>query len=332
MKKVVILFAVLFLITTGTLEAQTSSTLNPADITGIITIVTTPENPAPYEGVTAKIEASGLTLNSSLITWRVDGSTVKSGVGERSIVFSTGGIGTRSTVSVTIESPEGTFTKSLVVSPSEIDFLWQGETYVPPFYKGRSLWTSQTTLTIMAIPHIGSSNGGELDPKNLNYRWKQNGKVLGSLSGKGANSIVINDSILSIPQTIRLDILSDQNTILASSAVTIAPNKASLAIYEKNPLYGISFHKEVGATYRMREQEVTFAAFPLFFGTKSLGEGILQYAWRTNAGNTDLSNTVTYRAPGNAEGSSQISVKVSNLSKVLQTGQKSFLVQFGLQR
>jgi hypothetical protein len=328
MQKVVIPLAILFLSITGIAQAQTAS-IDPKDITGIITIVTNPEIPLPYQQVTASLEASGLTLNASLITWKVDGSTVKSGRGEKSITFGTGPIGSRSNVSVIIESPQGTFSKSTTISPSEIDFLWQGETYIPPFFEGRALWSNQTTLILMAIPHVGATGGGELNPSNLNYKWKLNGKVLGSQSGKGVNSLSITDSVLSIPQTVKLEVYSDQGILLASSSITLQPSKPSLLVYEKNPLYGISFHKEVGTNYLMREKEVSFITFPYFFSIERGLESFLQYLWRTNTGITDTSNTVTYRAPEEGGGSSQVTVKTSNPAKLLQVGQKNFVVQFG---
>jgi hypothetical protein len=322
------IFLLLFCLSFQKTEAQNA--INPIDISGLVNIILSPETPGPYQEVTAKIEASGLDLNSSKITWKIDGVVLQNGLGQKSTVFSTGEIGNRSTISATIDSSAGTFSKSVTVYPSEIDFLWQGETYTPPFYKGRSLWTSQSTLTLVAIPHVTASTGnGERSPSTLIYRWSQNGKVLGSLSGKGQNSLVITDSILSIPQNIKLEILSDQNKLLSRSSIVLTPTRPSLVIYEKNPLYGISFHKEVGSEYQMRGKETTFTTYPLFFGVKDRNSSVINYLWRTNTGIVNAEHTVTYRTPENAEGSSQINVNTSNTDKVLQTGQKSFLIKFG---
>lgn len=330
MKKVLVLsiLLLLILVRADVSQAQSGNAFNQLDITGLINIIITPENPGPYENITAKLEASGINLNSSLITWRLDGAVVASGQGEKEISFGTGPIGSRSNITVTIEASAGTFTKSIIISSSEIDFLWQGDTSVPPFYVGRSLWSSQSTLTILAIPHIGSTEGGEMNPLTLNYRWTQNGKVLGSLSGKGRNTLTFTDSIISAPQTIKLEILSDKNVRLAGSSITLRPTRPSILVYEKNPLYGISFHKEVGANYLMREKEVTFTSYPLFFSMNNIREGSLVYNWLTNVGTMDTGNSVTYRVPEKASGSSEITAKITNSSKLLQSGQKNFLVQF----
>jgi len=88
----------------------------------------------------------------------------------------------------------------------EVDILWQGETYTPPFYKGRALWSSQSRITFLAIPH-GAGIG---NPANLTYRWTQNGTVLGNINGIGKNTLSFTDSVLSKPQTIKIDVLSGQ--------------------------------------------------------------------------------------------------------------------------
>jgi hypothetical protein len=333
MKKFGVLGIFLLLFCLSFQETKAQNAIDPADISGLVNIILSPETPGPYQEVTAKIEASGLDINSSKITWKIDGVVLQSGLGQRSTVFSTGDIGNRSTITAVIDSSTGTFSKSVTVYPSEIDFLWQGETYTPPFYKGRSLWTSQSTLTLVAIPHVTSATGnGERNQSTLTYRWSQNGKILGNLSGKGRTSLVITDSILSIPQNIKLEILSDQNTLLSRSSIVLTPTRPSLVIYEKNPLYGISFHKEVGSEYQMRDKEATFTTYPLFFGLKDRNSTVVNYLWRTNAGIVNSGHTVTYRTPENEGGSSQINASVSNTDKILQTGQKSFMIRFGSSR
>lgn len=208
----------------------------------------------------------------------------------------------------------------------EVDILWRGDTYVPPFYKGKALWSSQSRITFLAIPH-GAGIG---NPANLTYKWTKNGTVLGNINGIGKNTMAFTDSILSRSQIIKVDVLSsDQGTTLASASVTITPISPTLAIYENNPLYGFMFHKETGDTYKLQEKEITFTAFPFFFSALNRLDGAINYEWRTNAGEAETKNSVTYRIPDNTTGSSQISVSSSNKDKIMQSSDKSFLIQFG---
>ena len=207
----------------------------------------------------------------------------------------------------------------------EVDILWQGETYTPPFYKGRALWSSQSRITFLAIPH-GAGIG---NPANLTYRWTQNGTVLGNINGIGKNTLSFTDSVLSKPQTIKIDVLSGQDTVLASASVIVTPIFPMLAIYENNPLYGFMFHRETSGVHELQDKEVTFTAFPLFFSALNRNDNRTSYAWLTNiGGEAETKNSVTYRAPDDTAGSSQVEVRASSKDKILQSANKSFLIQF----
>jgi hypothetical protein len=216
----------------------------------------------------------------------------------------------------------------LLLTPAfaqSVDLLWQGETYTPPFYKGKSLWSSQSRITFVAMTQ------GLGNPANLYYKWAKNGTVLGNINGVGKNSLSFTDSILSRPQTIRVDILSGENAVLASASVFVAPESPVLDVYENNPLYGLMFHRSVNEEYQFQDQETTFTAFPVFFSVLNREDKTINYKWRTNANDIENKNSVTYRAPDNVTGASQIQVNASNKEKILQSGGKSFLIQFGKQ-
>lgn len=209
------------------------------------------------------------------------------------------------------------------LSAQSVDLLWQGDGYTPPFYNGRTLWSSQSKITLFAVPQ---KLGG---PANLNYKWSRNGTVLGSLSGVGKNTLSLNDSVLSKSQNIRVEIVFGDNEVLAQTSTVITPVTPSLLVYENNPLYGFLFHKEVSGSYPLHEAEITFDAFPLFFSVQDHSDTSLTYRWRTNTGETETKSSVTYRAPEEASGTSLISITLSNADKILQSANKSFLVQFG---
>jgi hypothetical protein len=208
------------------------------------------------------------------------------------------------------------------IHAQSVDILWQGETYTSPFYEGKSLWSNQSKITLVAIPQgLGNS-------ASLNYKWSKNGTVLGNVNGVGRNTISFYDTILSRPQNIRVDIISNANEILANASVTVVPTSPVIIIYENNPLYGFMFHREVSGTYTLKGQEVTFTAFPLFFSTLNRTDNSLKYEWRTNVGEVETKNSVTYRIPSDATGSSQIQAQVSNQKEIAQSSLKNFLIKF----
>ncbi len=143
-------------------------------------------------------------------------------------------------------------------SAQEVDILWQGETYTPPFYEGRTLWSNQSRITLVAIPQ------GLGNPASLNYKWIKNGTVLGNINGVGRNYLSFVDTVLSRPQTIEVEIIGGDRGVLAKGSVYVVPRLPALAVYENSPLYGLMFHKEI-SEYDMQNPEVVLAAFPLFF-------------------------------------------------------------------
>ncbi len=123
--------------------------------------------------------------------------------------------------------------------------------------------------------------------------------------------------------------MSSDKTVLASVSVVVAPIVPTLAIYENNPLYGYMFHRETSGAHQLQDKEVTFAAFPLFFSALNRADGAINYEWRTNVGEVEIKNLVTYRSPDDVTGSSEVRVRVSNKEKILQDIKKSFLIEFG---
>jgi hypothetical protein len=204
-----------------------------------------------------------------------------------------------------------------------VDLIWQGETYTPPFYKGRALWSNESKIMVVAIPHIN----GVTNTSNLIYRWTKNDVVLGNVSGVGKNSLSFQDTILSKPQTVKIDVFSGENEFLATANTVLTPATVSILVYENNPIYGFLFHREAGGGYSLRESEITFSAFPLFFSEKRLGSNV-EFEWRTNTGSTGDGVSATYRAPEGISGTSQIFLHILDKERMRQDARKNFRVEF----
>lgn len=206
-----------------------------------------------------------------------------------------------------------------------VDLLWQGKTYTPPLYPGRSLWSNQSILTVVAIPHVGSGSAS-----TLVYKWYTDGDLLSSISGTGKRTLSLADSVLSRPIEIRVDVLSpDGSETLASNTILLTPHSSELLVVEDNPLYGLLLNKAIGSEYHLTEDEISFVALPLFSKLASRNSEGSSYVWSTNTGDTRTGNRTTYRIPESASGSSEVSVRFTNASTLMLPLTKSFLVQFG---
>lgn len=221
----------------------------------------------------------------------------------------------------------------LILTPTtthaqSVDLIWQGETYTTPFYKGLALWTTESRVTLVAIPQgLGGAS-------NLYYKWTKNGTVLGNINGVGRNHISFVDPIISRPQEIKVEIISsDKETVLAGASTLIAPDTSSLAIYENDPLYGFMFHKETNGTYPLKNKEITFTMFPFFSSIDDRENNNLNYKWQTSdtGGGAETGNSITYLGPEGVTGSAEIKASFSNTKNITQSAGKKFLVRFGTQ-
>lgn len=212
-----------------------------------------------------------------------------------------------------------TFAFPLFASAQSVDILSQGEGYVSPFYKGRTLWSKEGRLTLLAVPQgLGS-------PNLLNYRWSRNGTVLGAISGIGKNSLSFTDTVFSKPITILVEIVDVDNNVLAESTAVLAPISPFLAVYQNNPLYGFMFHRSLSGNYRMEDAEITFTTFPYLFNTLRREAATLIYKWNGVEG----ASSITYRTPEEGGGTAEVSVALTHTESIMQSARKSFLVNFG---
>src|SRR4051812_40344820 len=89
-----------------------------------ININVNPENPAPNQQVTISLEAFGTDLNRADISWLVNGTVQKNGVGAIQFSFVTGKAGSVSDVVIYILPINGTkITKEVRISPASVDIV-----------------------------------------------------------------------------------------------------------------------------------------------------------------------------------------------------------------
>jgi len=304
---------------------------NPTDLSQTISFTIDPTTPAPNTTTNISIESSSIDLDSSTISWSVNGKTTKNGRGLKNIDFVTGQNGSLTTITVYINSVIGQFSKTITIRPGTVDLLWQGGGYVPPFYKGRTLWAKQGMITLVAIPNIINSSGNKINSSNLIYRWTQDGTILGTASGAGKSSLTFYDSVLSLPTQIQVEVLTDQDTVAASTAINLAPIQPNALVYEDSPLYGTLFNSEVKNKFNLKEKEVSFVAFPLFFSVTNKDSSRIKYTWFNNGTASGQNSKITYRITDQTVGSSNISLRTENTIKFNQTTSKDFMVNFNNQ-
>ncbi len=309
--------------------AQVGTDLNKTNID--VSII--PENPKPNEQVRVSVVSYGTNVNSANITWKINGKTIKTGIGEKVFDFVAGDMNTTTTLDIVVTTREGeVINKTFNIKPSSVDLIWQAEAFAPPFYKGKVLFSHQDKITFIAIPHITSANGAEFGIKNLVYKWKKNGSVADSSSGYGKNTYTFTGSLISRPLNIEVEVSTADNSGTGYASSNVAPIEPFVLFYNKSPIYGIEFQKALQGTVGLdNSKELTVVGMPFFFGTKKPESPELNYKWAINGTPINNGNKTeqVFRQKEGTTGTSNISLSIENSAKILQYANSQFNLSFG---
>ena len=187
MKKV---FLTIFLLSTYYLLFTTSA-FAQFDFAGELNVNVSPEYPKPNSTVYISLEMYTEKLDSSDISYYLNGKLEKSAKGLKNFSFTVGESSKTSSLEIVIKLHNGTsFSKILGVTPAGVDILWQADSYVPPFYRGKALYGPQSMLQLLANPSFGNNN--------LIYKWSVDGEAFPGISGYGKNAVSIKPMFVSV--------------------------------------------------------------------------------------------------------------------------------------
>ena len=329
-----ILFVILFVLFAFETVNTTYAQMFQQPVKTEINVDMVPENPGPNQLVNVNITSYSTNLDYGSMTYKVNGKIEKTGKGVKSFQFITGEMNTTTTLDIVVQTIEGeTITKTIKISPTSVDLIWQVESYVPPFYKGKALFSHQNKITFVALPHMIGSNGQEIGAKNLVYQWKQNGDVIDYASGYGRGTYTLVASLISRPLNISVQVTSPDADGVGYASVLADPIEPLIVFYKKSPLYGIEFQKALTGIVELNDsKEVAITAVPFFFGTIDASAPELSYRWSINANTiNDNQETTTrvFRQKEGTSGTSYISLSIENSNKILQFTSNGFNLKFG---
>ncbi|MDD5318398.1 MAG: hypothetical protein PHF79_01055 [Candidatus Pacebacteria bacterium] len=296
------------------------------------TVTVDPEIPKPNDSVSVSIEAFGIDLDRANVSWAVNGKTFTSGTGLKSLNLNAGPIGKVTKIDITVTPINGpAFTRSVTIAPADVDLIWEADSYTPPFYKGKALYSYQDNVRVVALPTL-ISNGSQVSRSNIIYNWKKNYTAYADKSGFGINYFDVTGNILTKPDNVAVEVSSAQDSSTkAANDVDLIPGDPQVALYEDNPLYGILFNRALQGSYNLNQAEVKVAAYPYFFGTNAKNGSTLGYAWSINNNSIDVptnQNEVVFRQATKEKGQSDIAVQINSTDKLLEQAANaiSFLI------
>lgn len=322
-KKVLLLLFVLLLPISFSLGAITQSGTG-SNVTATIK----PNDPKPGDFVEITINGYGFNISDTYFEWSKNGKKVKTGVGASIYYFQLGQVGEATRISVIVISNKRKLAeKKFYFEPSEIEFSWEADSFVPPNYNGRARASAGGDIKIVAIPRIANQTGKIENINDLNYLWYKNDVPITELSGKGRNIIKIktnsNDSQLKIGLTASNQ--SGQN--FAKETLLINLGQPEISFYENRPLSGPNFQKQIISSYDLYDQETSFLVVPFFWPKSDFNN--IKFLWRVNnsvAETSENSEILTVRQPESGSGQNQVSVQLETKEK---KAQGRFNIKFG---
>lgn len=322
-----VIFASLFFFSSAQIDP-----IQTGIITQQISSTVVPENPTENQDVTISLTAYGTNLNVATISWSVNGSLIQKGVGMTQFTLNSGKNGETKRIVATISPSSGPLiTKSFTISPQDVSIIYEANGYVSPFYKGKSIYTREGSVTLVALPNL-SQNGVKLNPNNLIYKWIVDGTVQGSKSGYGKSSFSYTGSILGKNTFVEVEVTQATGSGKGVGNIMLFPEQPEVLLYEKSPLYGNMFNIELASNGMfLNEKETTILAVPFSTSATKLEDGTLSYTWTINGTQIPVpknQNYATFRNSTGEQGTSIIGISISNSTHLLQMMRKSLSINF----
>ncbi len=289
-----------------------------------IIVSTSPKNPEPYDDVSISLSSFATDLNKAIITWQGSGGILQSGIGKTDYSFKATGPNTTMTITVTIKpvGSVGIITKKIYLSPSEIELLWESvDGYVPPFYKGKTLFSRGGKIKAVAIPNTNTIKSGN---GNISYSWKNNGTIIQDASGYNKNSYVFKNDLFDTTNNITVIASSVAENYNAEKTISIPAYSPKVLFYKKSPTEGVVYNSALSDGTFLDEDEMTLVAEPYYLSLKG-GEDSFSYTWTINGDpiKTPSKKTELTIRPTSRGGYAQINLVVESLKQLFQkvTGQ-----------
>ncbi len=297
-----------------------------------INVDVAPPSPAPGENVTITLSSYAANLDSVSISWFVNGKSVLSGVGKKTYSITAGAAGSRIQVVAKVMLPDGEIDKSVTIAPAEMVLLWQAtDSYVPPFYKGKTLLGEESEIKVVALPEIkiGTSLA---NPKNMTYSWQKDYTNVADASGYAKNSYTFINDYLDATNNVSVTASTLDQIYSSQSNINITATQPQISFYKKDLSLGTLWETALGNGHTIMGNEIVVAA-PYFVSPKNLRMPNLTFSWFINDIAVSISSgfqkeMIPLKVEAGTSGVSKLRAQVENTDKLSGTVSREISVQF----
>lgn len=258
------------------LFAPAAAQFNPLSVDLSIT----PESPEVGTIVSAEARVFGVDKDQVEFSWYLDGQLIReaSGIGRNTYGFTVNISGEPIEVRVLATSESGTSVSAeKIIQPNAVALYWWTETSVPYWYRGKSLVTPSSVVTVIAIP----TNQSFGDPNSLIYRWAVDESSQKNDSGYGRRTISFQTSfIASQDHFVGVRVETSGGATVGEANIRVANRPPEVYIYAVPPLTGVNFREVLKTFVAPSGEPYDFLVAPYFFNTLA---SRLTYRWTLNS-------------------------------------------------
>jgi len=307
-----ILYLLLSLTIGGVVNAQVTA----------VSLDVTPENADVGEIVTITASSYSEDLTRSVFTWTANDKVVKKGAGVSSISFRKTNTVPVVVVGVSIILTNGqTIQQSVEITNQSVDLLWEAiDTYTPPFYAGKALPITESSVRFSPILARGSKFGSSGNKNNI-YTWTRGNEVAGSASGTGRESFPIVMDYLLDKEQIGVRVEGIVNRSITTTDIELKPFEPKILFYKENINGFIEWNNTISNGYTPTKT-TTIVAAPYFLTPKKLNG--VSFTWNKDSGVTSTSNKTTI-TPGSNENQT-LNITAENVNTFFGTVKETLLL------
>lgn len=312
----VAIFAIIgFGLFTVVAHAQSDSTEVVPSIGRDVVIAMSPRHPSPGERVRFSLSSNLLNLEYTNIVWKQNGKEIGGGTGMVEFEINTGALGVKQIISADVSDKNLNAHAEAVIIPTQVDLLYDADSYIPPFYKGRALPSAGSRIRMQAIAQFKRADGTLVPESGIAYTWKQNDRIMNAVSGRGKSSATFDAPSLFGAHTIVVSAVSSDGTFSGETSVVIPSVDPIVLLYEDDPLFGVMYHHALANNAVIGDSERAFIGVPHFAPIRTLSDTQISYEWRINnrkvVADPKKQSTLTINAD-NSSGSARIDVGITH--------------------
>lgn len=278
---------------------------------------------APHSEVILEASSLFTPLNTANITWLINGEPIEGQQGSPRQRVLLGDLGVPMSITINADVAGRTITKNITILPSLIDTIWEAQTEVPPFYRGKAVPSNDSLVRTLAIPYFGSA----FAQGDVSFKWK-NGNTANITSGTSQNAGQFLSGWVKTNTDINVTAsLHGQEISQKTSVPSLAPQAL---VYEVSPTQGILTQKAFRDSIKRDLPELTMYAIPFGTSRPDIDNNKIFYTWNVSGVDVQKDADATGRIitlsrnESQAKEATSISIATQHSRKVMQSAKSAF--------